>query len=164
MNDSARDPWDRRPGESPRAYETFRRYRDLGPLRTLDMLVDETAGIKRTTLREWAGRNDWRDRAGAWDDETHRAADAQRLEALRTMHDVHQRAGRAVLSKALAALGAVTAEEIPPYAAARLLELGARLERETLVQSVEELQGVTAPAAEDPWETIARELEGLPGT
>jgi hypothetical protein len=164
VSEDGRDPWDRREKESARAYETFRRFRDLGPLRSLDMLVDEEAGVRRVTLLEWSRRHDWKDRAGAWDDETHRLQDAQRLEAIRTMHHVHQTAGRAILSKALAALGSVDPREIPPYAAARLLELGARLERDTLVVSVENLQGVQPPPVEDPWETIARELEGTPGT
>lgn len=156
-------PWDRRRREPARAYEYFRRFRDLGPLRQLDALVDEAAGVRRATLAEWQRRNDWRDRAAAWDAEVHRLEDQRRLEAIRAMHDVHQRAGRIVLAKALRALEAVPAEEVPPYAAARLLELGARLERDTLTVSVEQLQGVTPPPAEDPWEAVARELEGLPG-
>lgn len=133
-------------------------------MRQFDPLVDEDNGIRRTTISEWSRRYDWKDRAGAWDDRTHRLADAQRLEAIRTLHDTHARAGRAIFTKALQALSAVGAEEIPPHTAARLLEIGARLERDTLVVSVEEMQGMTPPPAEDPWETIARELDALPGT
>lgn len=159
MTDEARDPWDRRPGESARSYESFRRFRDLGPLRGLDPLVDEPGGVRLGTLREWQKRHDWRDRAQAWDDEVHRLQDRRRLEELRGMHDRHQRAGRLAMGKALAALQGVAPAEIPPYAAARLLELGARLERDTLIVSVEELQGVAPAPIEDPWEAIARELD-----
>jgi len=163
-DDDSRTPWDRRPGESTRAYESFRRFRDLGPLRSLDQLVDEDAGIRHGTLREWSRRLDWKDRAAAWDDEAHRLEDLSRLEELRAMHGRHQRAGRLAMGKALAALQNVDAADIPPYAAARLLELGARLERDTLVVSVESLQGVAPAPIEDPWEAIARELDGVPGT
>ncbi len=159
MLPEAREPWDRRQGESARAYEAFRRFRDLGPLRTLDPLVDEAGGVRLATLREWQARQDWRDRAAAWDDAVHRLEDRRRLEELRGMHDRHQRAGRLAMAKAITALQSVKAEEIPPYAAARLLELGARLERDTLVVSVEELQGVAPAPVEDPWEAIARELD-----
>lgn len=162
--DDPRQPWDRQANESPRAYAMFRRFRDLGPLRDLSMLVDVDGGVRKSTLLEWSGRNDWKDRASAWDDATHRLDDARRLEAIRGMHDLHQRAGRAILTKALSALSAVQPEEIPPYAAARLLELGARLERSTLVVSVEELQGVQPPPEEDPWAAVARELESLPSS
>lgn len=156
MTDAARQPWDRRAGETARAHEAFRTYRDLGPLRSLAQLSD-VAHLR--TLQNWAQRHDWRDRAAAWDDELHRAADARRLEAIRDMHDIHSRAGRAVLTKALRALERVEASEIPPYVAGRLLELGARLERETLTVSVEDMQGIEPGALEDPWEIVARELE-----
>lgn len=140
----------------------FRRFRDLGPLRQLADLIDPAAGVRRATVHEWSRRHNWQDRAEAWDDASHRLDDARRLEAIRGMHDLHQRAGRLVLTKALSALSTVEAKDIPPYAAARLLELGARLERDTLIVSVEELQGIDKPAAEDPWETIGRELDGIP--
>jgi hypothetical protein len=162
VSEEGRRPWDRRPGESARAYEAFRRFRDAGPLRTFDVIVTDTD--RRTTLLDWSGRNDWRDRAAAWDDEVHRTDDLRRLEELRGMHDRHQRAGRLAMMKALAALQNVEPGDIPPYAAARLLELGARLERDTLIVSVEELQGVPAAPVEDPWEAVARELEGLPAS
>ena len=158
--EDARTPWDRRPRESAAAHVAFRAFRDLGPLRTLDALV--TDELPRTRLSSWSVKHDWRDRAAAWDDELHRTQDQVRLEAIRTMHDVHQRAGRAILSKALRALDAVSIEEIPPYVAGRLLELGARLERDTLTVSVEQLQGVEPIADEDPWELVARELDAVP--
>lgn len=161
-DDEPRAPWDRRPKESARAYEAFRRFRDLGPLRTLDMLTSDE--LRHQTVREWSRRHDWKDRATAWDDAAHRLDDARRLEEIRGMHDRHQRAGRASMAKALAALSLVRPEDIPPYAAARLLELGARLERDTLVVSVEELQGLNPVTTEDPWEEIARELDDLPSS
>lgn len=162
--DDARHPWDRRAGESARAYATFRRYRDLGPLRDHEQLIDDEHGITIGMIRGWAKKQDWADRAKAWDDTVHRLEDMRRLESIRQMHDRHQRAGRLAMARALAALQDVQPEDIPPYAAARLLELGARLERDTLVVSVEELQGIRPPVDEDPWESVARELEGLPGT
>lgn len=156
-----RNAWDRRDGETDRAYHAFRQYRDLGPLRT----VEQMHNVARTSAERWSARWDWAARSTAWDDASHMAEDARRLEAIRTMHDTHQRAGRAAMGKALAALARLEPEQIPPYAAAKLLELGARLERETLLVSVEEWQG-TFPAhlpqlgspVDDPWERISREL------
>lgn len=162
VNEDGRNPWDKRPGESSRAYEFYRRFRDLGPLRTFDPLVDPEHRVTLNTIREWSQKHDWRDRALAWDDEVHRLEDQARLEALRGMHDRHQRAGRMAQSVAIQALSQVRAEDIPPYAAARLLELGARLERDTLVVSVEELQGRTPSVVEDPWDAVARELDQHP--
>lgn len=160
MSDDAHHPWDRRKGESSRAHAAFRAFRDLGPLRKIEnVVIDE---IALSTIKTWCHTHDWRDRAAAWDDELHRAADAVRLEAIREMHEQHARAGRMVTAKALAALAKVDIDAIPPYAAARLLELGTRLERETLTTSVEQLQGIDTPPPDDPWEIVARELASVP--
>jgi Phage terminase small subunit len=154
-----RQAWDRRLREPTRAYEAFRRYRDAGPLRSLAPIA-EHVGARASTVRTWSSRYEWAARAVAWDDEVHRLADQARLEAIRTMHDTHQRAARGAIAKALAALNSARPEDIPAYTAVRLLELGTRLEQETLTRSVEELQGVSrAVAAEDPWEAIVREFQ-----
>lgn len=162
MSDEPRAPWDRRPREKTRAHELFRRFRDLGPLRSLDALVDPQARITYRALRDLQRKNDWIDRANAWDDYTHRIDDARRIEEIRGMHERHQRAGRLVQARAIAALQQVAPEDIPPYAAARLLELGTRLERDILTTSVEDLQRIPGPQVEDPWDAVARELESLP--
>lgn len=153
-----RRAWDRQEGETSKAYEAFRHYRDLGPLRRLD----EVVGGHQRTVERWSTRYGWSARAVAWDDEVHMRADQERLESIRRMHDTHQRAARVATGKALAALQATAPEDIPPAAAARLLDLGTRLERATLLASVEDLQGVSVvgDALGDPWQRIADELQG----
>jgi hypothetical protein len=154
-----RDPWERHPKESAKAYGAFRAFRDLSPPARRPEDLAATLGIAPTQLSSWAMRWDWWQRAAAWDDEAHRIDDQERLEAIRAMHLNHRRAGRAAMLIAMQALQAVDPETIAPYAAARLLELGARLERSTLTVSVEELQGLDSEtSADDPWEQIAREL------
>jgi hypothetical protein len=147
-----RHAWDRLDGESSKAYAAFRVYRDQGPNRSLEGMT--------STAPRWSSRWDWVMRAALWDDEIAMADDRRRLESIRTMHDNHQRAARIAIAKALAALQAALPEEIPAAAAARLLDLGTRLERETLIVSVEELQGLArGNVRDDPWEAIARELQ-----
>lgn len=153
--------WERRQHESTRAYGAFRLYRDLPPARRDIARVAEQVGISVRRAREWAVDWQWRERTTAWDDACHRIEDRERLEEIRSMHAMHRRAGRAAIDKAVAALELLDAGEMPASAVARLLELGARLERSTLVVSVEELQGVEVDDGddEDPWERIARELD-----
>lgn len=156
-DDGPRQPWDRRERETAKAYLAFRVFRDLGPTRRLG----DMPGYHYESVRRWSQTHDWVDRATAWDDETHRLDDQRRLEAIRRMHDTHQRAARLAMSKAIEALRLLAPEEIPAYAASRLLELGARLERDTLTVSVEELQGIASLTldGEDPWERIARDFQ-----
>lgn len=158
------EPWERAPGERAAQYATFRAFRDLGPSRRLDRVLPYTS-VSYDTIRHWASRHDWWARAEAWDGEQYRIEDRERLEAIRTMHANHQRAGRAAMRKGLEALNELPATMVPAGAAARLLELGARLERQTLIYSVEELQGVADAESErdDPWQRIADELMGSVG-
>jgi len=160
---AAVQPWDRQPDEPSNGYAAFRLFRDLQPSQRSNVAtVADQAGVGERQCRQWAADWQWRTRAEAWDDACHRTEDTERLEAIRQMHAVHRRAGRAALTKAVQALSAMRAEDLTPSQAARLLELGARLERTTLIVSVEELQGLDMEPDEDiddPWERIARELD-----
>lgn len=155
-------PWDRREGETPRAYANFRVFRDLPALQRTVEATTTATGTKLATARHWATEWEWWPRANAWDDACHAIEDQERLEAIRSMHKTHRTAGRAALMKALQALQMMHPESMPPSTVARLLELGAKLERATLLTSVEELQGIEVEGDEDdedPWERIARQLD-----
>ena len=156
MDDEPRAPWDRRDDEPARNYAAFRLFRDLGPLRKLEDVA--AIGVTPRCIRQWSYDWDWPARAVAWDDVVHAEEDRQRLESLRDMHRLHQQAGRAALELAVEAFGNIDPTEISPSAAARLLELGARLERDTLTVSVEDLQGASGSTKDDPWEKLAQEL------
>lgn len=162
--DGERRAWDRLPHETPRAYDAFRRFRELGPGRNLRALVEAT-GAKFQTVRSWSDNHRWYERAVAWDDEVHMLDDRERLDALRRMHETHQKVGRALQAKALDAINLLDPAAIPAYAAARLMELGTRLERDILTVSVDDLLGTSHSdaAVSDPWEAIARELTGGTG-
>lgn len=152
--------WDRQPGEPSKCFAAFRTFRDLAPTSRRLEDVATQVGVTSRALRNWANDWDWWARADAWDDECYRVEDVERMEAIRTMHANHRRAGRAVLLKAMAALNLVEPGAIPVATAARLLELGAKLERQTLIVSVRDLQGIDSDDGnEDPWDRIARELD-----
>ena len=154
--------WDRQPGEPTKAYAAFRLCRDLAPIHRNLHPITGPAGLTERRLRAIAVEWDWRERVNAWDDACHRVEDKERLDAIRSMHAVHRRAGRTALVKSLQALSVLEAETMPASVIARLMELGAKLERSTLSVSVEELQRIdTEPDddTEDPWERIARELD-----
>jgi hypothetical protein len=68
-----RPPSERVRGESAKAYESFRRYRDAGPGRSL-------AGC-RSIERRWSWRWRWAERAGEWDSELWRRQDEATLAA-----------------------------------------------------------------------------------
>jgi hypothetical protein len=154
--------WDRRPGEPSKAYGAFRIFRDLAPTQRSLATVAERSGFSERRCRALAARWGWRERADEWDDACHQSEDRERLELIRSMHATHRRAGRAAMVKALQALPLIEPDDMTPGQVARLMELGAKLERSTLTVSVEELQGLDLDddaETEDPFERIARELD-----
>lgn len=152
--------WDHQPNEPARGYAAFRLYRDTAPMQRNMAQLAESLNLSERRIRLWAQQWQWRERADAWDDACHQLEDRERLEAIREMHSVHRKAGRRVIEKALNALDQLDVNEINPSTIARLIEIGAKLERQTLIVSVEELQGVEfADESDDPWDRIARELD-----
>lgn len=150
------DPWERLPEETGLAYSAFRQYRDLGPTRTVEQLQD----VARTSAERWSTRHHWVERAGAWDNERWRMEDAERLQAIRAMDETHQRAARVMITAGLRALA--EQPKLTPNQAARLVDLGTRLERAALLG--EHLPapppGPAAVEEMSPLERIARELAG----
>ena len=148
-----RNAWDRLDGETSKGYAAFRQYRDLGPHRR----VERMENVSRITVERWSARFDWVARCAAWDDAQAMIEDSERLDALRSMHRTHQLAARALQRFALAALAALPTEGVTAGDIARLIELGTKLERATLSQSVADLTG-QGVAVDDPWDAIAHEL------
>jgi hypothetical protein len=62
-----RKPWDRRHGESPRQFQAFAAFRDLGPGRSVAS-VARAFHFSRGHVDRWAKDHDWRRRAAAWDE------------------------------------------------------------------------------------------------
>jgi hypothetical protein len=152
-----RRAWDRREGETSRAYAAFRAYRDMGPLRTHRELP---APFNTSAAERWSHRFEWVARAAAWDDERAMIEDDERLDALRQMHHTHQVVARSALAIAARALAQLDVAEMSASEVVRMMEAAAALERQTLTQPLSELLGQGPVGADDPWDRIASELSG----
>lgn len=95
-----RQPWEKRPSESLRAFQAFALYRDLGYYRT-HKKVSEELEQSIDTIRKWSVNFDWRERVELWEVER----DKRRLEAEMNEQEAARRAeaiaGRAMLRKGL---------------------------------------------------------------
>lgn len=62
------EAWERQQGEPVKAWHAFRVFRDLGAERSIDKTAEDTAVTYRpSTLRDWAKRWNWTERAAAHD-------------------------------------------------------------------------------------------------
>lgn len=72
-------PWERQPGESDKAWEAFRTYRDMAQDRSLRVVAD-TIGKSKSLVDRWSSRHQWNRRAYEWELELDRQA---RMETVR---------------------------------------------------------------------------------
>lgn len=70
-NEKAPLLWERQPEETPKAYEAFCEYRDMGEKRTIAK-VAEKLGKSDKLLERWSAKYEWVKRVAAWDDELDR--------------------------------------------------------------------------------------------
>ena len=116
-------PWDRQPNESPKAFEAFAIYRDLGVYRD-QRAVALAVKKQRALLGRWSVTYEWVSRVSAWDAwndaESRKLKEAARREAL----DGQLKLGKQMMESAVEAIAArrdsdtpaLAAKEVPSYA------------------------------------------------
>lgn len=88
MSGTARRPWERRKGETARAFEGFQAYRDMGSERGLRK-VAEKIGTHQRSVERWSSQHDWVARAEAWDRHLDRKKREKMVEEVEKMAERH---------------------------------------------------------------------------
>lgn len=120
--------WERQPEETPKPFEAFCVYRDLGPGRSLAQ-VAEKLQKSDTLIGRWSGAYDWVKRATAWDAEQDRVARKAQLDEIVKMRKRHARIAEKALDKVSAALEKVQEDNMSNSDIARLMDVASKLER-----------------------------------
>jgi len=123
-----RDPWERQPGETERAYAQFAMYRDLGRTRTLAQAA-ELLTRNANYLRTLAAAGLWAERAAAWDREADRLYAETMAAKRRDMADRHAKLATAFLAKVAQRLRTLVPDDLTPFDLVRMADLAAKLER-----------------------------------
>lgn len=142
-------PWERQEGETKRAFDLFRVYRDMGPTRTLHKTVSAfygeegedgwTAGRMRFAeymSSQWR----WRKRCEAWDLEQERLWHAELAVKRKEAAERHVSIAKLVQSRALDRFRTLAAAELTPSEARLYFDLSVKIERLALGESTENLQ------------------------
>ena len=122
------DPWERQPEETPKAFEAFCVYRDLGPERSI-VKAGNQLGKNRVTLEQWSSKYEWVKRCAAWDTEQDRIARQDQLKEIKKMRKRHAGIASAMLVKAATALQRLPEEEISASDITRMVDIASKLER-----------------------------------
>lgn len=123
-------PWERQEDETPKQFEAFRTYRDLGDERSLKKVSDM---LKKSVqlLGRWSSMNNWKERCAQWDNEQDRIARQEQLKDIKKMRKRHADVASAMIATAVKGLKQIQEhmEDIKPQDVARLVDVASKLER-----------------------------------
>ena len=149
-------PWERQDGESGKAYEAFSVYRDMGAGRTVSGAARQLRK-SRTLIDRWKRQWNWAERVRAYDRELERAAHEEAVKAVREMSRRHIGIAVRMQSVAVEALGRIDKKKMRPKDVVALIHEGAKLERDSRAQIVED----TIPKDDDAEEFLFVEDDDL---
>lgn len=84
-----RQPWERQPGETSKAYEAFCVYRDMGLSRSV-VKVGKDLGKAARTVEDWSRKYNWVQRTEAWDSIPAKAMAESYAEMVTDITDQHR--------------------------------------------------------------------------
>jgi hypothetical protein len=126
------DIWDRKQGESNKAYRAFCIYRDMGIDRSLKR-VGEELKISGALAGRWSSRYGWVARAQAWDDrldaEAQKAKIKAQAKAREEMTERHAKLAKVLQSKVVERLQNLNPRELSPGDVAKWVDVAVKVER-----------------------------------
>lgn len=135
VDQSPARPWERQPGESPKAFQAFATYRDLGPGRTIDAAYCTAKGLPPGSRRAarrwftWSVQHRWVERVAAWDAEQDRLRRERAAKELEEMHERHAAMAKAFIAKVVERIKTLDAAALTPRDMATWFDLAVRVER-----------------------------------
>lgn len=121
-------PWERQPGETPKQWEAFSLYRDMGADRSIQKVAD-ALGKTKPNLGVWSKANHWVDRVTAWDAEVDRLNRLQQIKDIKKMRKNHATIASAMIVKAAQALNQIPVDEIKASDVSKMVDVASKLER-----------------------------------
>ena len=121
--------WDRRDDESTAVFEAFALYREMGPDRSTARVAQEL-GKSKTITDRWSGAPGGVERAKEWDRFTDTQAQNRVVAEIVEMRRRHAAVASLAIARALQKLQDVDPKDLRATDVAKLLDVGARVERE----------------------------------
>jgi hypothetical protein len=153
-NPDPHDPWDRRPGESPKAYAAFLKYRDMGPykrsLRALGARESSTEVVHIALAARWSRENDWVDRAGSWDDYLAYQAQVAQVEEVHAMRRRHAALGFTLIDTVIERAKLINIEKLTVRDMLAMAQLAVQIERQARGEVTAIIETRTEEEAQGP--------------
>lgn len=145
-------PWERQDGETPKQFEAFVVYRDLGEERSLAKVGRQLCKSK-ALMDRWSSANNWVERAAAWDNEQDRILRQEQIKDIKKMRKRHADVASAMITAAAKGLKEIMKhpEDMTPNDVSRLVDVASKLERLSrgdTSEVIEERQGEAVNAVQ----------------
>ena len=121
-------PWERQKGESEKAFEAFKIYRDMGEERTITA-VGKRLVKSRNLIDRWKERWRWKERARSYDNELEKQAKAKAVKEYHAMTERHIKIAVQLQKKALEALNNLESETMSAKDIKEFIKMATDLER-----------------------------------
>lgn len=163
MSTATLAPWERQPGEPPRAFAAFARYRDLGPGRSLARVAEDVSkvgqvwGKRKSVLNRWSAVHGWVKRAAAWDAFLDRQRQEATVDAVREMAERHAKVAATMGAKVVERLRAIDPQTLSASDLARWFEIAVRIERLSRGLVTERTEATARVTLEDDERPLTRE-------
>ena len=150
MAEDNRQPWERMQGETAVQFKYFEVYRQLEPTKRSARAVAEIQRKSNETIEKYCTKNNWVERAAAWDDEQTRLARIEQTKEIAEMRKRHAKLAKDMLSKAQAAVDKLDPYEMKSIDISRIAEVASKLERLSLGDVGEVIEERDGGATEPP--------------
>lgn len=121
-------PWEMQETDTPKSWEAFQVYRDLGKTRSLKKVAEQLQKSE-TIIGRWSGKHNWQERIAAWEVEQDRLIRIELTKDIGAMRKRHADMASAMLLKAAVALKKIPDDEIKASDISRMVEVATKLER-----------------------------------
>lgn len=135
--------WERQKGESEKAFEAFKLYRDMGEERTISAVV-KMLGKSRNLIDRWGKRWNWKERVRAYDNELEKQAKEKAVKDYKNMTERHIKIAIQLQDKALKALKNLKTEEMAAKDIREFIKMATDLERLNRTVEQENNDGVVS--------------------
>lgn len=154
------DLWERQPGETAKAFYAFTLYRDIGYERSITKVAQLYNAKKqlRALVGRWSSKNNWVERARAYDEHLDELGTKQQEENIRKMQKRHITLSMALQQKAAEKLKDLKPEDMRVLDAIKAIIEGAKLERLTRGEPTETVHAKIEPIVIKMWQPSKEEM------
>lgn len=128
-NNKGRPQWYRQRRETPKQWQAFVIYRDMGNDRSLQQTADALDLKTKSNLEKWSVKNDWIVRSAAWDERRDEKNQEKRLDAVEEMAERHAEVAKSLIAKVIERVATLKPEELQPGQCSHWLDVAVKIER-----------------------------------